>query len=251
MLRTVIARRFICAAFFPFSSFSERDHDENNSLQIIRNTVQRYKCYFYGSDGYPTKELQSVLNTTVLSALTGFFLGGLAKAVPTIETFKEENQGTLFRNKFEPKRQIQNKIAMNMVKGGLPFAMKLGTICFLFSGISTFLYVYRGRSDPMNHIISGAIAGFIYKINMGLKGSVAGTILGIILGTISGIMTTFVLYITGTELDDVYTAGNKFIVARREKIKEGMKTMTEEKEINLQQIHEQTQKINEQYATKK
>lgn len=247
MLRTVITRRFICAGVFPFNSFSEHNRDENNPLLVIRNTVQKYKCYFYGSDGYPTKELQSVINTTFVSAVTGFLLGGLPTIKHSIETFKAENQATLFRHKFEPKRRLQNKIAINMLKGGLSYAMKLSTFCFLYSGTSTFLYVYREKADPLNHIIGGSVAGFIYKINMGLKGAVAGTVLGGILGSISGIMITFILYISGYELDDVYTAGNQFIVARREKVRESMKALEkEETEQKVRQMYEQTQKINKE-----
>ncbi|CAK9826799.1 RPII140-upstream gene protein [Anthophora retusa] len=246
MLRTVITRRFICAAFFPFSSFSEYNRDENNSLLIIRNTVQKYKCYFYGNDGYPTKELQSVINTTFLSIVTGFCLGGITTISRTIETFKAENQATLFRHKFEPKRKLQNQIAINILKGGLPLAMKLGTFCFLYSSTSTFLYVYREKADPINHIIGGSVAGFIYKINMGLKGAVAGTLLGSILGTISGIMITLMLYISGYELNDVYTASNQIMVARREKIKAGLKAMeSAEEEQKVKQMYDQSQKIKE------
>ncbi|CAK9818019.1 RPII140-upstream gene protein [Anthophora quadrimaculata] len=251
MLRTVITKRFICAAFFPFSSFSEHNRDENNPLLIIRNTAQKYKCYFYGSDGYPTKELQSVINTTMVGVLTGFIVGGWAKMKNTVEIFKAENQATLFLNKFEPKKMLQNKIAMNMIKGGLPYAMRLGTISFLFSSTSTFLYVYRGKFDPFNHIIGGAIGGFIYRINMGLKGVVAGAVLGSILGTISGLMTALILYISGYEMDDVYTGGYKLIVARREKIKESMRALAQEEDKKLKQMHERAQKINEAYATKK
>ncbi|KOC64444.1 RPII140-upstream gene protein [Habropoda laboriosa] len=216
MLRTPINKRLICSAFFPFSSSSEHDSEKKYSLQIIRNTVQKYRCYFYDEDGNRTKELQSVFNTTTAGVATGFILGALSTVTHTIETFKKENQATLFKDKFEPKKLLQQKISMNMLKGGIPFGAKLGMFCFLFSSMSTFLYVYKGKFDIMNHTISGAITGFIYKVNMGLKGVIAGSVLGTILGTISGFMSVIILYISGCEMEDMYTAGNRFMVARRQ-----------------------------------
>lgn len=76
--------------------------------------------------------------------------------------------------------------------------------------------MYKGKFDPLNHVISGTIAGAVYKMNMGLKGAIAGGVLGSILGAISGSVASIILYVTGTEMGDLYKASNKWIVARQQ-----------------------------------
>lgn len=83
--------------------------------------------------GYPTKELQSVYNTTSLGFITGFLLGGINKAKDVPEIHKRENQATLYEHKFYAHREIQNKVAFALTKGGISFGIKLGFFCFLFS----------------------------------------------------------------------------------------------------------------------
>lgn len=83
--------------------------------------------------------------------------------------------------------------------------------------MSSFFYVYRGyKFDILNSTFSGAITGFIFKMNMGIKGLTAGTIVGTILGTFYGCVTKFFLWITGSEMENAYEAGSKLMNIRRE-----------------------------------
>lgn len=83
--------------------------------------------------------------------------------------------------------------------------------------MSSFFYVYRGyKFDILNSTFSGAITGFIFKMNMGIKGLISGTIVGTILGAFYGSVTQFLLWITGTEMENAYEAGNKLMNIRRE-----------------------------------
>lgn len=83
--------------------------------------------------------------------------------------------------------------------------------------MSSFFYVYRGyKFDILNSTFSGAITGFIFKMNMGIKGLTAGTIVGTILGTFYGSVTKFFLWITGSEMENAYEAGSKLMNIRRE-----------------------------------
>lgn len=87
---------------------------------------------------------------------------------------------------------------------------------FFIRSVSAFLFVYRERFDVLNTMFSGAVAGFIYKMNMGLKGAFAGILLGTILGAIYGCITSFILFITQTDMNNLYEAGSKLMNARRE-----------------------------------
>lgn len=68
----------------------------------------------------------------------------------------------------------------------------------------------------LNTTFSGAATGFIYKMNMGLKGAFAGTLLGTIMGAIYGCITSLILFITQTDMNNLYEAGSKLMNARRE-----------------------------------
>ncbi|KAG6803164.1 upstream protein [Apis mellifera caucasica] len=245
MLRAIINRRLICSAFFPFNFSS--DSDSNGKLTELfkrKAFINKYGGYFFDEKGYPTKELQSVYNATSLGFITGFLLGGINKVKDIREIHKKENQATLYEHKFYAYRDVQNKISSALTKGGISFGIKVGFFCFLFSSVSAFLFVYREKFDVLNTMFSGAVAGFIYKMNMGLKGAFAGTLLGTILGAIYGCITSFILFITQTDMNNLYEAGSKLMNARRDKIKENAKNVIQKEELKLKELHEYSQKTN-------
>lgn len=65
-------------------------------------------------------------------------------------------------------------------------------------------------------MISGAVTGFLFKMNMGIKGSISGTVIGTILGIIYGCITQFLLFVTGVEIGDTYKAAADIMNMRRE-----------------------------------
>ncbi|XP_050493198.1 RPII140-upstream gene protein [Bombus huntii] len=247
MLRTVIDRRLICTAFFPFASSSDNtSNDRWIDTSKVKGFLGKYRCYFYDEKGYPTKEVQSVFNATCAGSATGFVLGALYKLKDVPQTFKHENQATLYENKFEYKKNLQRRIEIVTFKAGFPFAMKIGLFCFLFSSMSSFFYVYRGyKFDILNSTFSGAITGFIFKMNMGIKGLISGTIIGTILGTFYGSVTKFLLWITGSEMENAYEAGSKLMNIRRDKIKEHAKSMNANELSELQMMYIKNQEANE------
>ncbi|XP_060830354.1 RPII140-upstream gene protein [Bombus pascuorum] len=247
MLRTVIDRRLICTAFFPFSSsFDNTSNDEWIDTSKVKKFLSKYRHYFYDEKGYPTKEVQSVLNTTFAGSAAGFTLGALQKLKDVPKTFKHENQATLYEHKYEYQVKLQRRLEFVMLKAGFPFAMKLGLFCFLFSGMSSFFYVYRGyKFDILNSTFSGAITGFLFKINMGVKGSAAGIVLGIIMGSFYGSVTKFLLWITGTKMKNIYEIETKLMNARRDKIKECEKAMHADEISELQMMYMKNREANE------
>lgn len=48
MFRTVIDRRLICTAFFPFASSSDNTSNDNwTDTSKVKGFLDKYKCYFY------------------------------------------------------------------------------------------------------------------------------------------------------------------------------------------------------------
>ncbi|XP_003403033.1 RPII140-upstream gene protein [Bombus terrestris] len=252
MLRTIIDRRLICTAFFPFASSSDNtSNDKWVDTSQVKGFLSKYRCYFYDEKGYPTKEVQSVLNVTCAGSATGFILGALYKLKDVPQRFKHENQATLYENKFQYQQNLQRRIEIVTFKAGFPFAMKVGLFCFLFSSMSSFFYVYRGyKFDILNSTFSGAITGFIFKMNMGVKGSIAGTVVGTILGTFYGSVTQFFLWISGAEMENLYEAGAKLMNARRDKIREYAKALKADELSELQKTYIKKQEANEALSKK-
>lgn len=248
MLRAVLDKRLICAAFFPFGSpFGQISDGESAEVSSYRVTMDKLKNMMFDAEGHPSKELQSVMNVTVAGTSVGFLLGGVRKTSSMVDTFKRENQATLFVTKYDAQKQLHIRSGTTFVRGGLPLAGKLGLFCFLFSSISTSLHLYRRKYDMLNHICGGALTGFLFKMNMGLKGAVAGTVLGTILGTVSGAITMGLLFITGSDMNNVYQVNSAMAYARRDKIKEKSKEFRNEEDERLRKMYEDTRAMNVGY----
>lgn len=81
---------------------------------------------------------------------------------------------------------MQDKMVLEFFRG----AFKLGWRMALFSGIYVLGTVsgltYRNKFGIAEHVASGAVAGFLFKVNLGVKGSLTGLVLGGLLGVVSG-----------------------------------------------------------------
>lgn len=231
------------AAFFPFSS-----SNGNSDVSTLQIYYDKTKDFLFKEDGAPTSEAQSVMNTTVSGFAIGFALGGLSKAKDYPKAHISANQATLYNHKFEASREMNNKVVLQVLKGGFPYGIKLGFFCFLFSGISAFLFAYRGRFDVLNATASGAITGAIFKLNMGLRGSFAGAVVGTAIGAIYGTVTSILLLITGVDMKDLYDDSARFMEARREKIKERSRQFREQEDIELRTWYEKNKKMQAEEA---
>lgn len=217
MLRVALDKRLICVTMFPFNFWSDVNSnvEKPKELSKTRIMLDRITDAMFTKAGSPTKELQSVINTTTISTVIGFIMGAKAKAKDASIIYKAENQAKLYRHPFLAYRDAQYHITMAFIKGGYPVALKLGTLCFLFSSIGTGLFVYRAKFDVFNNICAGAVSGFLYKLNMGLKGALAGGLLGTILGTMYGIVTSILLFVTNTDMNDLYASGSDLMMERQ------------------------------------
>lgn len=83
--------------------------------------------------GYPTKEVQSVSTATFIGFMSGFALGAIYKLKDMPQKHRDENQATLYDNKFVMQRDLQKKIEFATFKGGFSFGIRVGLFCFFFS----------------------------------------------------------------------------------------------------------------------
>ncbi|XP_078043908.1 RPII140-upstream gene protein [Augochlora pura] len=230
MLRSTINRSLLYAFFFPFSNVESPNDCVNKemkqpeimeleSLSPGEIGIDRLKNVFYDSEGNISKELQSILSATTAGVMGGFVIGGVIKTIDVPTNFIRENQATKWDSTFHAKRQLQNKFSLEFFKAGMRLGLKAGAFCFLFQGTSILTYVYRGKFEIINFTTAGAFTGSVFKMNMGLKGMVAGTVVGSILGTIYGTISKLLLYVTGTEISDLYEVHLQLMQKRRDNIK--------------------------------
>lgn len=64
------------------------------------------------------------------------------------------------------------------------------------------LTAYYGKPSVLHYMIGAGIAGFLFKLSLGLKGSLVGLIFGAVLGGIGGSFILLFLKLTGMTLED-------------------------------------------------
>jgi complex I assembly factor TIMMDC1 len=94
----------------------------------------------------------------------------------------------------------------------------------VFSGLSTTIAVYRGKSSMVEYVSAGLATGALYKFNMGLRGMAAGGLVGGFLGGIAGGISLFILRSTGLTMEEVRYWQYKWRSSRDDAINEGHKS---------------------------
>lgn len=65
-------------------------------------------------------------------------------------------------------------------------------------------------------MFGGAVTGFLYKMNLGLRGALVGSGLGSILGVVCGGLSILALKLSGITIDEVYTAQQEWVHSRNQ-----------------------------------
>ncbi|XP_076179966.1 RPII140-upstream gene protein isoform X2 [Ptiloglossa arizonensis] len=232
-----INRKLLYASFFPFSIFHSNDtrNEETHTLSVSKIYKDRLEKLIYAENGYLTKEVQSIISATNAGLTAGFVLGGLKRAQYVPKTFVEENQATKFRYKHEAQREMNYQYINKFLKGGFSLAPRLGIFCCIF----------QGQYKMSNYTYAGALTGFLYKLNMGLKGAVAGTFLGTIIGAMCGSATSLILYLTGTDLNNIYSIHAETMNLRKDIMKKQVQNYLSKESLTMQDVYNEKKQLQE------
>ncbi|XP_076179967.1 RPII140-upstream gene protein isoform X3 [Ptiloglossa arizonensis] len=107
------------------------------------------------------------------------------------------------------------------------------------------LFVYRGQYKMSNYTYAGALTGFLYKLNMGLKGAVAGTFLGTIIGAMCGSATSLILYLTGTDLNNIYSIHAETMNLRKDIMKKQVQNYLSKESLTMQDVYNEKKQLQE------
>lgn len=136
-------------------------------------------------------ELKFVHQAVTLGGASGAAVGGINFARQARENFIRKHQADAFTSEMEATRQLYDKMILEFYRGAWRFGWRMA----FFSGIYVLIAmggsVYRNKFGITEQVAAGALSGSVFKMNMGLKGTLAGCFLGSVLGAASGCSTYF------------------------------------------------------------
>ncbi|XP_070153420.1 RPII140-upstream gene protein isoform X1 [Polyergus mexicanus] len=242
----LLARSPILMSIFPFDNDTNFDKPVNNMIEPLKDKLgwDRVKNIFHlNKDGMFTKELTSIINITISGAVVGAALSGINATKNTVDNFISNNEATKFTSHFDARWHLQQTVTVNFIKKGARMGAKLGLFCCIFSTVTTCTTAYQGKLAIENYMLGGSITGLLFKMNLGFRGALVGIGLGSILGGLCGGISLLILKLSGTTIDEVLEAQQKWVNSRdkilHNKIKECMSTELPE----IKQLYEENKKV--------
>ncbi|XP_074520832.1 complex I assembly factor TIMMDC1, mitochondrial [Halichoeres trimaculatus] len=135
-----------------------------------------------------SEELINVFKSSVVAALAGLIYGGLPAARHARQRYIESSQAEMYTGRVDAVRSAHNAAIRGFVRYGWRWSWRVAVFVTLFNSVSTGLSVYRDKYALSHYAAAGAVTGGLFRLTLGLGGTVAGTIIGAILGVPTGAM---------------------------------------------------------------
>ncbi|KAL1229081.1 Uncharacterized protein TPS_02983 [Trichinella pseudospiralis] len=185
---------------------SEADLTHQPQLVSAPTAWLRLKYIFlkneYGFDSYEWKAMK---NSTLFTFIIGTMMAGTAEIPLANQRFKEQHSLSLFANKYEAIRRLQSHLLVSFWRSGIRLGLRIGFFTFSYTCTLACLAAYEDRLKGFHFVFSGALAGALYRINMGLRASFAAGVIGGVLGLCSTAMIVYpALFIFNKSLDEAY-----------------------------------------------
>ncbi|XP_065156145.1 RPII140-upstream gene protein isoform X2 [Atheta coriaria] len=170
-----------------------------------------------------SNEVNSIIEVGCMSMFIAGLYGGVMSSKTAYLEFFQNNQATTFKNHFEAKRILQDKVTVAFGKGAFRLGWRVTVFSTSYVTFTTAVSVYRGKNGLLEHIIGGGVAGSMYKFNSGPRAMLVGGVLGSTLGLVAGATTLLLLKLTGMEMSDVRQNSERWNTLRMGKFREGLK----------------------------
>lgn len=163
-----------------------RPESHEGSVVLMNETgAERLKVMFDISRGFGP-ELTLVRAGFTIGGLAGLLIGGLNYAKLAKMNYIRKNQATPFINPKQAVREMYDTMFLEFARGGFKLGWRMAAFSALYMTGVTAGFTYRNKFGIAEHVASGALTGFLFKVNMGIRGSLVGMGLGSLLGLISG-----------------------------------------------------------------
>ncbi|XP_059048348.1 RPII140-upstream gene protein [Achroia grisella] len=241
MLRTVL--RLTPTFIFPI--FEQKNANDYNMLNLPVSTVPESGWdrvnKMYSKDEYDevSTELHTVVQASLCGAFVGACMGGFTSSRQAYLYFIENNQATIFKSTMQAKKKLQDYVTVAFAKGAYRWGWRLGSFTGIFSLVATTISVYQNNTSVLEYVMAGAIAGGLYKVNLGLAATCVGAGLGSILGLIGGCVILGLLHLVGVNMDDIRAALYKVKEARVDQYNQALEKSAKIKNDDLTRHHQE------------
>ncbi|XP_020299452.1 RPII140-upstream gene protein [Pseudomyrmex gracilis] len=243
-----LTRSPMLMTLFPFGDYDKPINERITKLDEC-GWDRVKKIYQLTEHRLLTKELHSIINTTLTSFVCGMGIGGILATKKTVNDFIANNEATRYPSHFDAKRNLQQRVAENFLKSGFKIGTKLGLFCLIFSSVATSMTAYRGKLTVGNYVLGGSISGFLFRINLGLRGGLVGAGIGSILGGIGGCVTVLTCKLTGISMDQMLEAQEQMREAANEVAREKIKKHLNKEALGLERKNlKEAYEISEKHA---
>ncbi|KAH7976015.1 RPII140-upstream gene protein [Rhipicephalus sanguineus] len=168
--------------------FRPEDYQESR-IMANETGMDRVKIMFDLSAGFGP-ELMLVQNASIFSGATGALVGGWNYARTARANYIRKNQGTTFLNPKQATRELQDAMFLEFVRGAWKLGWRMMAFSAIYMTVAVAGFTYRNKFGISEHVAAGALGGFFFKLNMGVRGSLVGAGLGSLLGLASGATLT-------------------------------------------------------------
>ncbi|KAI4476967.1 hypothetical protein M0804_013147 [Polistes exclamans] len=210
----------------------------------------RIRKIFISTEYEPlSKELQSLINFTSTAALVGIIVGGVTNTRGVAQQFIDNNEATRFYNHMDAKRSLQDKVTIAFAKGAYKFGWRLSVFCGLYEFIRIMLGAYYGKPSILHYMTGAGIAGFLFKLSLGVKGSLVGLIVGTVLGAIGGFFSLILIKLTGMSQEDLERIQYYWSHKRGAVFKEAMGKHLEKEHGEAKALYEEIQNVQKKLSS--
>ncbi|XP_015180033.1 PREDICTED: RPII140-upstream gene protein [Polistes dominula] len=241
MLNVRKLSRPLYMAVYPIKEFlGQYDVPKNPVAENIENTpMGRIRKIFVSTEYQPiSKEIQHFINFTSTATFIGMMVGGVAHSRGVAQQFIDNNEATRFYTQHDARRYLQDKVILAFGKGAFKFGWRLCVFCGIYETIRVLLTAYYGEPSVLHYMIGAGTAGFLFKLSLGVKGSLVGLVVGTILGAIGGLFSIMFIKITGMSKDDFERIQYYWAYKRDEAFKQAMGKRLEEEHGQVKELYE-------------
>lgn len=160
---------------------------EGSWLLMNETGADRLKMMFDISRGLGP-ELTLVKAGFTIGGISGLLVGGINYARTAKINYIRRNQATPFVNPKQAMRELNDTMLLEFTRGGFKLGWRMAVFSTLYMTGITAGFTYRNKFGIAEHVASGALTGFLFKVNMGIRGSLVGMCLGGLLGLASGVV---------------------------------------------------------------
>lgn len=239
-------------AVYPIKEYlGNFDTPKNPIAEEIEDTpMGRIRKIFVSTEYEPlSKELQNFINFTSTAALVGMIVGGVANTRGVAQQFIDNNEATRFYNHIDAKRSLQDKVTVAFSKGAFKFGWRLSVFCGVYEFIRIMLNAYYGKPSILHYMVGAGFAGFLFKLSLGVKGSLVGLIVGTVLGAIGGSFALLFLKLTGMSQEDFDRIQYYWSYKKEMVFKEAMSKHLEEEHGEAKALYEGNKIVQEQLSS--